>query len=130
MYRVNTITGAIHFEDGRVIAPPYNEACYLEYAAWVQAGNTPEEFAESPAAPVPEVVSRFKARAALYQAGLLESVEQMMASPETPMIHRIAWQDVQEFNRSSALVAGMGQALGLSSEQIDDLFRLAATITA
>lgn len=130
MYRINTVNGDIHREDGFVITAPYDEPEYLEYAAWVQAGNSPEEFAEEPLAPVPESVSRFQARAALYTAGYFDTINSMMNQESTPMLSRMAWQDAQEFRRDSALVANMGAALGLTSAQIDDLFRLAANITA
>lgn len=84
-----------------------------------------------PAAPaVPRSVSRFQARAALLNAGLLESVEQMMSSPDTPALARLAWTDAQEFRRTSPTVAAMAGALGLSDAQIDDLFIAAATIDA
>lgn len=133
MYRINTATGAIHCPDGWVCHPPYDDVDlpkYLEYAAWIQAGNSPEYFYEEPLPPVPESVSRFQARAALYQAGYLEQVNQMMQAEATPMMAKLAWQDAQEFRRDSALVQSMGAALGLSSSQLDDLFRLAATIVA
>ena len=130
MYRINTRNGEIHCEDGAIIAPPYADARYQEYAEWVQAGNSPEEFSDVQTSPVPVSVSRFKARAALFQVGLFETVNAMMNDPATPMIHRLAWQDAQEFRRDSALVTALAGTLGLSPEQLDDLFRLAETIEA
>lgn len=52
-YRMNTVTGAIHCPDGTVISPPYDAPEYQDYAAWIGAGNKPEEFSEdaAPAAP-------------------------------------------------------------------------------
>lgn len=81
-------------------------------------------------APVPESVSKFQAKAALLQAGLLDSVEAMMAAPQTPAVAKLAWSDAQEFRRTSPTVAAMTAALGLSEGQIDDLFRVAAGIVA
>lgn len=130
MYKINTANGDIHRQDGFVITAPYDEPEYLEYAAWVQAGNSPEEIYIQPSVPVPESVSRFQARAALYTAGYLEAIEQVMQDLGTPMLSKLAWQDALEFRRDSALVASMGALLSLSEVQIDDLFRLAATITA
>lgn len=80
--------------------------------------------------PVPEKVTRFQGKAALAQAGYLDTVEAMMADPLTPAVSRLAWTDAPTFERDSQTVIGMGGALGLTSEQLDDLFRLAATITA
>ena len=43
-----TQSGIIHFPDGSTLGPPYeDEAKYLEYAAWVIAGNEPEMIDEA-----------------------------------------------------------------------------------
>lgn len=133
MYRINTATGAIHCPGGWVCNPPYDDEDlpkYLEYAAWINSGNSPEYFYEEPLPPVPVVVSRFQARAALYQNGLLDSVNAIMQSDQTPMLAKLAWQDAQEFRRDSALVKSVGQLLSLDDTALDNLFRLAATIEA
>ena len=44
-YQIDPSTGAILFPDGFVLVPPYDSARYLEYAAWVQAGNVPAQIA-------------------------------------------------------------------------------------
>jgi hypothetical protein len=84
----------------------------------------------APPAPIPQVVSRFQARAALHLAGLLPQVEQLMADPATDPLARIAWQDAQEFRRTSPTVLTMAAALGLTDAQLDDLFTTAAGIAA
>jgi len=90
-------------------------------------GELPEPEAE-PDAPVPQVVSRFQARAALLQSDLLDAAEAAVAEGEA--IIKLAWEDAQEFRRHSPTIAALAGELGLSSEQVDDLFRLAATIEA
>lgn len=75
-------------------------------------------------------VSRFKARAALYMNGKLETVEALMAGPGVPPLARFAWQDATEFRRMSPTVVSMGAALGLTDAQLDDLFKMAETIEA
>lgn len=93
---------------------------------------TPEEEASHLAPPlesnVPDVVSRFQARAALLQAGLLSVAETAIASGDP--IQQLAWADAQEFRRASPTVAAIGAALGLSEGDIDDLFIAAAAIEA
>lgn len=81
-------------------------------------------------ATVPASVSRFQARAALYLAGYFEAVEEHMARPDTPMLSKLAWQDAQTFERSSATVAVLAAALALSDSDVDALFTSAAEITA
>lgn len=78
---------------------------------------------------VPRSVSRFQARAALFQAGLLDDVEAYMALPETDPIYRLAWQDAQDFFRNSATVNALKSVLGLNDSQLDDLFVFAGSIT-
>ncbi len=76
------------------------------------------------------IVSRFQARAALHLAGLLEQVETLMQSPDTDMLARLAWQDAQEFRRLSPTVLTLASALGLTDAQLDELFTVAAGISA
>lgn len=74
------------------------------------------------------VVSRFQARAALLQNNLLDTAAGAIAQADA--MSQLAWEDAQEFRRNSPLVASIGGALGLTDEQLDDLFRLAKTIEA
>lgn len=84
----------------------------------------------SSTAAVPFKVSRFQAKAALFQAGLLDQVEALMASPDTSAIYKLAWVEAQDFERRSPTVNALGAALGITSEQMDQLFITAAGITA
>lgn len=79
--------------------------------------------------PVPQVVSRFQARAALHAAGLLSSVEDAIATG-ADVFTQIAWADAVEFRRNSPTIATLAASIGLTETQIDDLFRQAAQITA
>lgn len=100
-----------------------DEALLAEVAAeWVPPQPAPQ--------PVPQSVTRFQARAALHLAGLLEQVEAVIADPATPVLAKLAWQDAQEFKRTSPTIAAMSSALGLTDQQLADLFALAAGIDA
>lgn len=79
---------------------------------------------------VPESVTRFQALAALDNAGYLDTIEAIMANSQTPKIQRLAYQNALNFDRNSATVAALGDALNLSSADIDQLFISAASITA
>lgn len=83
-----------------------------------------------PIAGVPQVVTRFQARAALHLDGLLAQVEEAMSSPSTDVLMRLAWTDAQEFRRTSPTVLAMAVALGLSDQKLDELFTAAAGIQA
>lgn len=129
MFKINTFDDSIHFEDGRVLFPPYSSVDYQEYADWVISGNSPEVYYEEYAT-VPEKVSRFQARAALLDSNLLDSVTSIMQSPQTPAIVKLAWEDAQEFRRDSPTVMMLGNLLGLNDAQLDELFIKAESIKA
>jgi len=74
------------------------------------------------------VCSRFQAKAALLQAGLLSQVETLMAGADP--IAQLAWAEAVEFRRNSPTIAALAAGAGLSETQVDDLFRAAMTITA
>ena len=77
---------------------------------------------------VPLAVSRFQARAALLQAGLLEDVEAAVAGADA--LTRLAWADAIEFRRDSPAIAAVAAMLELDDEALDALFRTAAGIAA
>jgi hypothetical protein len=76
---------------------------------------------------IPQSVTRFQGKAALMQAGLLASVEAAVAASTDPLLP-LAWDEALTFERQSAMVTGLAAALGLTSQQIDDLFVAAAQI--
>ena len=75
-------------------------------------------------------VSRFQARVALYNFGLLEAVNKMMSDPATPFIAKEAWESAGVFKRNSPTVVAMGASLKLTEDQIDELFKAALEIQA
>jgi hypothetical protein len=83
---------------------------------------------ENPPAPVPQVVSRFQALAALHLAGLLPSVEAAIAQADP--LAQLAWNEALEFRRNSPTLLALTSALGWPEAQLDVLFTTAATIEA
>ena len=71
-------------------------------------------------------VTRFQAKAALLEAGLLEQCESIVANANDPMLD-IAWSEAG-FVRLSSFVEYVGDQLNLTAEQLDDLFIAAAKI--
>lgn len=76
------------------------------------------------------VVSRFQARAVLRQMGLREQVDALVDDPETDPLVVDAWNDAQEFRRTSPTIAMFAGELGLTDEQVDEMFEQAAQIEA
>lgn len=76
---------------------------------------------------VPEAVAMWQAKAALELAGLLAAADAAITSSSN-IVLRHAWRDGNEFHRSSPAIADLGALLGLTSVQIDDLFRAASRL--
>lgn len=74
------------------------------------------------------VVSAFQARAALLHFEKLDETEAAVRS--APKAVQIAWEHARDFKRNSPTIKALAPALGLTDEQLDDLFRFAATIEA
>jgi hypothetical protein len=99
------------YEDGVFTPPP---------------GPPPEEILAVERARM--VVSRFQAKAALLQAGLLDQVSAALADADP--VAQLAWAEAVEFRRMSPTILGLAATIGLTDEQLDDLFRAAAEIEA
>ncbi|WP_333822870.1 hypothetical protein [Pinisolibacter sp.] len=76
----------------------------------------------------PMTVSRFQARAALREAGLLETIDAAVAAADP--ITQEAWASGGVFERTSPTIATLAGALGLGEQEIDALFARAAAISA
>jgi len=73
-------------------------------------------------------VSAFQAKAMLLQAGYWEDVSAYLAGADP--VTQLAWDTAQEFRRLSPTILEIAEVLEISDEQLDDLFRFAATIEA
>ena len=74
-------------------------------------------------------VSRFQAKAALDDAGLLDDIEDYMTSDDVPRRVRLAWQEAQ-FKRGSRMVNDLAGEFDLSEDKLDELFLAAKEIEA
>ena len=71
---------------------------------------------------VPKEVAMWQVRTVLQQNGLLKKAETAIASANNAALTNI-WQYGNFAKRSSPSIATLGEALNLTPEQIDDLFR-------
>jgi len=108
---------------------------------WVEAGaasigdsydEATGEFTKPPEPPrqVPESVSMRKARLALHMSGLLAEVESAISSlPEPDRTEvSIEWEYAQSVDRNWPRVRQLTDQMGLTEQQVDDLFLLASTL--
>lgn len=76
------------------------------------------------------VVTPFQAKAALFNAGLLDDVERLISAAETSTLTKLAWANAVEWRRTSPMLAELAAALNITDTQLDDLFIAAAAIVA
>jgi len=79
---------------------------------------------------IPQVVTMRQARLALLGAGLLAQVDAAIEALPEPQksAARIEWDYSSEVHRDRAFVQQLGAALGLTDQQLDDLFTQAAAL--
>ena len=80
------------------------------------------------AAPPPDIVSRKQMLIALHVAGKLDAIEGFVNSPGQDRIVQLAWREAKDFYRSDELLNQMAPMLGLTAEDVDELFRSAAQV--
>ncbi len=129
MYRLSP-AGVTRLADG--VAIQRGDPAWPDYLAWLASGGVPEAMPTTippiSTDPVPLSVTSFQARAALYMAGLLDDAEAAIA--EAHPLSRIAWEHANVYRRDSPTLISIGQQLGLSEADMDELFKTAASITA
>jgi hypothetical protein len=124
----------IEFWDEVDVTPAYNPSTHtldgeetllvnstnktVEVTRGVRAKTTEELEAERKAL-VPRTITPRQARLALLQATLLDEVEAMVAADKSMSIW---WEYSLEIERNSEHIINAGLALGLSEEQLDNLF--------
>lgn len=100
-----------------------------QYAVWNGSGwditlNAPPP--EAPVKFVPESVTKYQAKMALIQAGLYSEIDQFIRDSNDNVL-KVAWYDADTFQRSNPFIAALGIRFELTSDQIDDLFIMAAS---
>lgn len=74
----------------------------------------------SPTNPPSDKISPLQARLELLAAGKLDAVEAAIATQ--PVEVQLAWKYATEFDRTSPLLNGMAQAVGIAPAELDAMF--------
>lgn len=125
-YQLTQIDGFVQVigTDAYIPADPANSD-YAAYLTWLAEGNTPEPYVAPPPAPVTCITSR-QARLALNAAGLLPTVNAAVAASSEQV--KIEWEYAQELERDWPTLLALSVELGLTTEQVDELFLQASLL--
>lgn len=74
------------------------------------------------------VCTNYQARQALILAGFYNSVELAMSDPNVDLSAKVAWEYAGNFYRISPFISSIAVSLGLTDEQLDNLFEQAMNI--
>lgn len=68
---------------------------------------------------VPTKISRLQAKLQLLEIGLLDEVEDLVAQDRKVQLY---WKEADNFYRTDSILLSMATAIGLTDEQLDELF--------
>jgi hypothetical protein len=113
----------VRLPDGQVTAYPAASGDPCETNA---AADLAHALAHPPAEPVPQSVTRRQLLLVLNASGVTRAaIRAQLAGNEAALIE---FDEASSFDRSHPLVAQLGASLGMGAEQIDDMFRAAASL--
>lgn len=93
--------------------------------AYLAGGGVIDPFVPPPHV-IPTSVSPYQARVALHNAELLSAVEATISKAPVPA--QIAWEYATVFDRHSPFIEALAPLLGLTEQQIDELFVAASKV--
>lgn len=115
------------YDDGSTATSQYLVESEVDYQARLDAHVAAmNAAAAAQAAAVPPMVSSIQARRAINEAGLKAAVEAAIAAADSDVQN--IWYTAAIVERNNAILLAMAAAVGLSSDQVDALFRHAAEL--
>ena len=94
--------------------------------AWLAEGGTIGPYV-APPAPLVTQVTAYQAKIQLSRSGFYDSVVTTVNTSDNPEL-KIAWEVATTFERNSSFILALQPELGLTDDQVDDLFQQASLI--
>ena len=120
------LTNKGHYEQAWEVVPRFSDYTDEDGVLHTRAEQEAAAIEADRKARVPQVVTTRQAKLALLQAGLLDDIETAIAQADRAT--QIEWEYATEFKRTWPTLLAMQTTLGLTDQQLDDLFTLAATL--
>ena len=114
----------------RVWANGRRDSCLVsapEIQAWLAEGNTPNPYVPPPPA-IPQQVPMWAVRTVLQSDGLFDQAQALIEASTDNALKNV-WEYGNFADRNSAAIATLATALGLTSEQVDQMFIDANNLT-
>ena len=138
MYKKSKISSKIYdLNDNQIVMDDTFQE-YLDFVNWLSQGNelvqfdgTQEEINQYNNSLIPQNVRSRQLRLALVYSGFnLDNISNAIDTLEEPnkSIASIEWEYATSFDRYNQLLNSLGQILGLTEQDINDLFTLANTL--
>lgn len=99
------------------------ESCFVttpEIQAWLAEGNTPNPYVPPPPA-IPQQVPMWAVRTVLQNDGLFDQADALVKASTDNALKNV-WEYGNFADRNSNAIATLSAALGLTSEQVDQMF--------
>ena len=97
------------------------------YLAWLAEGNTPNPYVPPPPA-IPQQVPMWAVRTVLQNDGLFDQAQALIEASTDNALKNV-WEYGNFADRNSSAIASLSAALGLTSEQVDQMFIDANNLT-
>ena len=97
------------------------------YQAWLAEGNTPNPYVSPPPA-VPLAVPMWAVRTVLQNDGLFDQAQALVEASTDNALKNV-WEYGNFADRNSNAINSLATALGLTSEQVDQMFTDANNLT-